>query len=153
LLTVQVLLGGWVSTNYAVLACNTFPMCQNSWWPLMNFEQGFTFWRHLGVDANGQPLVFESLTAIHYVHRLAAYVLLVYLAWLAFTLRRVRAMTTASNWLLACLAVQLVTGLSNVLLEWPLFSAVMHTGGAAALVVVLVWMLTGARASHSTVLN
>lgn len=153
LLTVQVLLGGWVSTNYAVLACNTFPMCQNSWWPLMNFEQGFTFWRHLGVDANGQPLVFESLTAIHYVHRLAAYVLLVYLAWLAFVLRRVRAMNTASNWLLACLVVQLVTGLSNVLLEWPLFSAVMHTGGAAALVVVLVWILTGARASHSTVLN
>jgi cytochrome c oxidase assembly protein subunit 15 len=105
------------------------------------------------LDANGQPLVFESLTAIHYVHRLAAYVVLVYLAWLAFALRRVRAMTTASNWLLAGLVVQLLTGLSNVLLEWPLFSAVMHTGGAAALVVVLVWMLTGSRASHSTVMN
>jgi cytochrome c oxidase assembly protein subunit 15 len=119
----------------------------------MNFEQGFTFWRHLGVDANGQPLVFESLTAIHYVHRLAAYVVMLYLAWLGFALRRVRPMIPASNWLLACLVLQLFTGLSNVLLEWPLITAVMHTGGAAALVVVLVWMLTGARASHSTVLN
>jgi cytochrome c oxidase assembly protein subunit 15 len=153
LLTVQVLLGGWVSTNYAVLACNTFPMCQNSWWPLMNFEQGFTLWRHLGVDANGQPLVFESLTAIHYVHRLAAYVVLAYLAWLALALRRVRAMNTLSNGLLACLVVQLVTGLSNVLLDWPLASAVMHTGGAAALVVILMWILSGSRASRSTVLN
>jgi cytochrome c oxidase assembly protein subunit 15 len=153
LLTVQVLLGGWVSTNYAVLACNTFPLCQNSWWPLMNFEQGFTLWRHLGLDASGQPLVFESLTAIHYVHRLAAYVVLVYLTGLAFSLRRVLALKTAAHVLLACLLLQLLTGLSNVVFDWPLVAAVLHTGGAAALVVVLMWILTGARASRSTVLN
>ena len=153
LLTLQVLLGGWVSTNYAVLACNTFPQCQGSWWPLMNFEQGFTLWRHLGVDANGQPLVFESLTAIHYVHRLAAYVVLVYLAVLAMLLRHVRGLQTAAHVLLSCLLLQLLTGLANVMFDWPLFSAVLHTGGAAALVVVLMWILTGAHPSRSTVLN
>ncbi len=153
LLTLQVLLGGWVSTNYAVLACNTFPQCQGSWWPLMNFEQGFTLWRHLGVDANGQPLVFESLTAIHYVHRLAAYVVLVYLAVLAMLLRYVRGLQTAAHVLLLCLLLQLLTGLANVMFDWPLFSAVLHTGGAAALVVVLMWILTGAHPSRSTVLN
>ncbi len=153
LLTLQVLLGGWVSTNYAVLACNTFPQCQGSWWPLMNFEQGFTLWRHLGVDANGQPLVFESLTAIHYVHRLAAYVVLVYLAVLAMLLRHVRGLQTAAHVLLLCLLLQLLTGLANVMFDWPLFSAVLHTGGAAALVVVLMWILTGAHSSRSTVLN
>ena len=153
LLTVQVLLGGWVSTNYAVLACNTFPQCQNSWWPLMNFEQGFTFWRHLGVDANGQPLVFESLTAIHYVHRLIAYGVLVYLTMLALSLRRMSALKTSAHGLLVCLWLQLLTGLSNVVFDWPLAVAVLHTGGAAALVVVLMWMLTGARPSRSTVLN
>ncbi len=153
LLTLQVLLGGWVSTNYAVLACNTFPQCQGSWWPLMNFEQGFTLWRHLGVDANGQPLVFESLTAIHYVHRLAAYVVLVYLSVLAMLLRHVRGLQTAAHVLLSCLFLQLLTGLANVMFDWPLFSAVLHTGGAAALVVVLMWILTGAHPSRSTVLN
>ena len=153
LLTLQVLLGGWVSTNYAVLACNTFPQCQGSWWPLMNFEQGFTLWRHLGLDANGQPLVFESLTAIHYVHRLAAYVVLVYLAVLAMLLRHVRGLQTAAHVLCLCLLLQLLTGLANVMFDWPLFSAVLHTGGAAALVVVLMWILTGAHPSRSTVLN
>jgi cytochrome c oxidase assembly protein subunit 15 len=153
LLTVQVLLGGWVSTNYAVLACNTFPLCQNSWWPLMNFEQGFTLWRHLGLDASGQPLVFESLTAIHYVHRLAAYVVLVYLALLGVALRRVPDLRAAALVLWLCLLLQLLTGVSNVVFDWPLLAAVLHTGGAAALVVVLVWILTGARASRSTVLN
>jgi len=153
LLTLQVLLGGWVSTNYAVLACNTFPQCQGSWWPLMNFEQGFTLWRHLGVDANGQPLVFESLTAIHYVHRLVAYVVLVYLALLAMSLRHVRGLRTSAHVLFLCLLLQLLTGVTNVMFDWPLFFAVLHTGGAAALVVVLMWILTGAHPSRSTVLN
>jgi len=31
LLWCQVALGGWVSTNYAVLACRDFPTCQGSW--------------------------------------------------------------------------------------------------------------------------
>jgi heme a synthase len=153
LLTLQVLLGGWVSTNYAVLACNTFPQCQNSWWPLMNFEQGFTLWRHLGLAANGQPLTFESLTAIHYVHRLGAYVVLVYLATLAVRLRRVQGLSASAHLLLGGLVLQLLTGLSNVVFDWPLVAAVLHTGGAAALVVVLVWILTGVRVSRRTVLN
>jgi heme a synthase len=153
LLLLQVMLGGWVSTNYAVLACDTFPQCQNSWWPLMNFEQGFTLWRHLGLDAQGQPLVFESLTAIHYAHRLAAYVVFAYLGVLAICLRRVRAFKIPAQLLGMCLLLQLLTGLSNVVFDWPLLAAVLHTGGAAALVVVLTWILTGARASRSTVLD
>lgn len=152
LLSVQILLGGWVSTNYAVLACNTFPQCQNSWWPSMDFAQGFTLWRHLGMNASGEPLTFESLTAIHYVHRLAAYAVLAYLGVLAWQLRRVAACQQAARWLLAVLLLQLLTGLSNVVLDWPLLAAVLHTGGAAALLVILVGLLSGARMSR-TVLN
>lgn len=148
LLTVQVLSGGWVSTNYAVLACNTFPQCQGSWWPLMNFDQGFTLWRHLGQTAEGETLTFEALTAIHYVHRLSAYVVLVYLGWLAWRLRQVA--KSPARLLMGLLLLQLLTGLSNVVLDWPLVAAVMHTGGAAAIVVVLVWLLTGARTSRPT---
>jgi cytochrome c oxidase assembly protein subunit 15 len=117
----------------------------------MNFEQGFTLWRHLGLDGQGQALTFESLTAIHYVHRLAAYVVLIYLGVLAFALLRVAALKTAAQMLWLFLLLQLITGLSNVVLDWPLIAAVMHTGGAAALVVVLIWILTGARASRSKV--
>jgi cytochrome c oxidase assembly protein subunit 15 len=119
----------------------------------MNFEQGFTLWRHLGLDAQGEVLTFESLTAIHYVHRLAAYVVLLYLTALAFALRRVIALKIPVQLLWLCLCLQLVTGLSNVIFDWPLVAAVLHTGGAAALVVVLIWILTGARASRSTVLD
>ena len=44
--------------------------------------------------------------------------------------------------LLALSALQFFTGLSNVVLGWPLVAAVLHTGGAAALVMALTWALS-----------
>ena len=145
LLTVQIALGGWVSTNYAVLACTQFPTCQGSWWPPMNFVQGFQVWRELGVDASGAPIDFAALTAIHYVHRLMAYVVFVALGGLAWRLYRIDALRVSARWLAGLALLQLATGLGNVLLGWPLAAAVLHTGGAAALAVALVWALCESR--------
>ena len=145
LLAVQIALGGWVSTNYAVLACTQFPTCQGSWWPPMNFTQGFQVWRELGVDATGTPIDFAALTAIHYVHRLMAYGVFVALGWLAWRLHRIEALRGSARWLAGLALLQLATGLGNVLLGWPLAAAVLHTGGAAALAVVLVWTLCESR--------
>jgi len=145
LLVLQIALGGWVSTNYAVLACTQFPTCQGSWWPPMNFAQGFEIWRHLGVTGDGQPLDFSALTAIHYAHRLMAYAVFVALGVLAWRLRRIDALRPQAHWLAGLALLQLATGLGNVLLGWPLAAAVLHTGGAAALAVVLTWALCESR--------
>jgi cytochrome c oxidase assembly protein subunit 15 len=48
------------------------------------------------------------------------------------------------------LALQFITGLSNVVLGWPLLAAVLHTGGAAAMVVTLTWALCISRAELSS---
>jgi cytochrome c oxidase assembly protein subunit 15 len=146
LLLVQSALGGWVSTNYAVLACRDFPTCQGQWWPRMDW-QGFALWRELGHAADGQPLPFEALTAIHYVHRSMAYAVLALLGWTGWRLRMAAGLVRQGQWLLALLALQWMTGLSNVVLGWPLLGAVLHTGGASALVVVLVWSLALSRSS------
>lgn len=145
LLVVQIALGGWVSTNYAVLACTQFPTCQNSWWPPMNFAQGFEIWRHLGMTSGGVPIDFSSLTAIHYVHRLTAYVVFVAIGVLAWRLNRVPTLRPQARWLAGLALLQLATGLGNVLLGWPLVAAVLHTGGAAALAVVVTWTLSESR--------
>jgi len=145
MLVIQSALGGWVSTNYAVLACSEFPMCQNSWWPDMNFAQGFEFWRELGHTADGQVIGFSALTAIHVVHRVVAMGVLVMLLALAWRLRAVAALRSQSNWLFILSALQLATGLSNVVLGWPLVAAVLHTGGAAALVGVMTWTAVASR--------
>ena len=145
LVLLQLLLGGWVSTNYAVLVCSTFPKCQGSWWPPMAFGEGFQLWRGLGLLADGSHISFEGLTAIHYVHRLAAYVVFAVLGWLAWRTGRSGSLTLQGRWLAGLLLLQFLTGLSNVVLGWPLVAAVMHTGGAAALLVVLVWALAATK--------
>ena len=137
LLWVQIALGGWVSTNYAVLACTQFPGCQNSWWPDMDFRLGFTLWRELGAGVNGDNITFAALTAIHYVHRLSAYVVFAAILALTIKLYRMPALRRQAQWLGILALLQLATGLGNVLLGWPLVAAVMHTGGAAAMVIVL----------------
>lgn len=141
LLLAQAVLGGWVSANYAVLACADFPKCQNSWWPLMDFAQGFEVWRELGVTSAGIPIDFSALTAIHYVHRLMAVVVLAALGLLTMRLNNVLALRRHSRWLAGFTALQLATGLSNVILAWPLLGAVLHTGATGALVVIMTWAL------------
>ncbi len=142
LLVAQITLGGWVSTNYAVLACNTFPLCQESWWPEMDFARGFELWRSLGQTATGDWLPMPALVAIHYAHRLGAYVVvlamggLCALLWQHSALMKPWAVALAS---LLCL--QVATGLSNVVLDWPLVAALLHTAGSAAMLVTLVGLL------------
>jgi cytochrome c oxidase assembly protein subunit 15 len=145
LVWLQVALGGWVSTNYAVLACSDFPVCQGSWWPAMDFRHGFELWRHLGFTANGENIGFEALTAIHYVHRLVAYVVVVVLGCLAWQLGQLASLRRQARWIAVLMGWQLVTGISNVVLGWPLLIAVAHTGGAAALLLVLTWAASESR--------
>ena len=151
LLWLQIALGGWVSTNYAVLACTDFPACQNSYWPAMNFREGFTFWRELGAGSKGENISFQALTAIHYVHRLSAYIVFAAMLALALKLYKIQAMRSAGLWLAGLALLQVATGLGNVLLGWPLAAAVMHTGGAAALVVVLTGIVCTSRSAGKTV--
>ncbi|MCP5281241.1 MAG: COX15/CtaA family protein [Rhodoferax sp.] len=149
LLAIQLALGGWVSTNYAVLACTDFPTCQGSWWPAMRFDQGFEVWRELGMTSTGDALSFAALTAIHYVHRLMAYVVLSALFLLAWRLSRFDGLRKLARWILVLALMQLATGLSNVVLDWPLIAALLHTGGAAALAVCLTWAICSSQVGVS----
>jgi cytochrome c oxidase assembly protein subunit 15 len=146
LTVLQVTLGGWVSTNYAVLACTDVPTCQGQWWPPMDFDHGFAVFRELGQGRDGGLLPFAALTAIHMTHRLGAVVLVLALAWLLWQLRASRD-PAGVRWSLAlglALLWQLASGLSNVVLGWPMVAALAHTGGAAALLTLLSTMITRA---------
>lgn len=140
LVFLQVALGGWVSTNYAVLACDEFPTCHGGqWWPHLDFIQGFQLWRDLGMKADGSMLGFEALAAIHMAHRIGAGVVFAAMLALAWLLRLRAPQWT--RWLLAAAGWQLATGLSNVVLDWPIIAALGHTGGAAVLLALLTTLL------------
>ena len=140
-LTLQIAFGAWVSTNYAVLACTGFPDCNGQWWPAWNF-QGFEIWRGLGIDSKGQYLPMEALVSIHFVHRLMALFVFSFAAIMLWQFKKADILPGLTRVLFALLTLQLITGLSNVVLDWPLLAAVAHTGGAGALMMTLTYMLS-----------
>lgn len=141
LLFVQIALGGWVSTNYAALACMDFPTCNGQWIPTMDMNGGFSIMRGLGELPNGEAISQHALVAIHWVHRNFAWVIFVYLGSLAFRLRKDSGLTGPCHLILALLLAQLVTGLTTIFFEWPLLIAVLHNGGAAGLTIATVTLL------------
>ncbi|HYC49003.1 MAG TPA: COX15/CtaA family protein [Burkholderiales bacterium] len=137
IVVVQIALGGWVSSNYAALACVDFPTCHGAWVPQMDFRQGFQLVRELGRTADGGHLRYEALTAIHWTHRAGALVTFVYVGALALAVIR-----SGLAWLGAALAVvlalQVALGIANVLAGLPLPIAVAHNAVAAVLLVTMV---------------
>jgi cytochrome c oxidase assembly protein subunit 15 len=140
LLALQLALGGWVSTNYATLACNDFPLCHGQLIPEMDYAHGFTLWRQLGMTAGGDYLPFSALTAIHWTHRNFAFVVIAVLAWVALRARAVPGLRRNGSWLLGALGLQFATGVATIYLQYPLALAVMHNAGAALLVLLLVML-------------
>ncbi|MGV3741713.1 MAG: COX15/CtaA family protein [Burkholderiaceae bacterium] len=145
ILLVQIALGGWVSTNYAPLACMDFPLCHGQLVPEMDFANGFHLWRDLGKTASGDYIPFPALTAIHWTHRMFAFFVLGFLAWLGHRAMKIDGLKKTGRWLLILVFVQFTTGMSTVFLKWPLALAVIHNGGAALLVVLLVMLNYKAR--------
>jgi cytochrome c oxidase assembly protein subunit 15 len=144
LLVLQVATGAWVSSNYAVLACSGYPRCNGEWWPAMDFVSGFTPWRELGRGADGDFLPFEALVAIHMVHRWLAVGAALALLGVAAWLRAHRAAPRAAATVIVLVLLQVVTGLSNVVLGWPLAAALVHVAGAAALVALVAMLVARA---------
>ena len=144
-LFMQVFLGAWVSTNYAVLACPDFPTCQGSAWPETNWAEGFTLWRQLGLNAQGEFISPVALQTIHWAHRVFAILVLLCLGFLGLTAYRLATPATPTlkrfaRLLFTLLLLQVIAGISNVVFQWPLIAALMHTAGSAALVFCLVRM-------------
>jgi heme a synthase len=144
----QIALGGWVSTNYAVLACQGFPQCSGQWWPDGDWARGYTLLRPLGQDGQGAALPFTALVAIHWTHRLAVLPVVAVLGWLGWRLWRRPDGRRPALALAALVAAQGLSGLSNVVLGWPLLAALAHSGGAAALVALQVHLLARLRAAR-----
>ena len=138
LLAIQIGLGGWVSTNYAALACTDFPLCGGVFLPPMDFANGFTIWRDLGMTANGEYLPFDALTAIHWTHRTFAFIVFAIVSWVAIVAMRTASLHRTARWLLILMGLQLMVGIATIFLQLPLLLAVMHNGIAALLLLLLI---------------
>lgn len=134
----QIALGGWVSTNYAALACIDFPTCHGEWLPQMDFRHGFQLLRELGMTAAGTHLSYDAITAIHWTHRVGALVTLLYVGGFALALLRSPGLARYGVALFCVLLAQITLGIANVLGGLPLLVAAGHNAGAAILLVTTV---------------
>jgi len=113
-LAVQIALGGWVSANYAALACPDLPLCRGALLPPMD----------------------DRLAVIHWAHRMFALVAVGVLSWAlvqAFKHSRALALLIA-----ALLLLQFSLGVANVWFVSPLWLATAHNAGAALLLAAIV---------------
>jgi len=123
----------------------------------MDCGNGFVLWRGLGIDYEGGVLDAPARVAIHYTHRLGAYVVSVVLiglglaAWYRAQTWRLRA---AAIGLLAAVSLQLLIGMNLIWQGWPLWLGTAHNAGAALVVLAMVMLLRllvpGSRAPRSS---
>src|SRR5687767_2356877 len=135
-LSMQIVLGGWVSANYAALACPDLPLCLGQALPAMDFGNAFHVLRELGRTDAGELLPQAALTAIHWSHRMFALVVLAIVGWAA--LRAFKVWKAMGALIGALLVMQFGLGVANVAFNLPLALAAAHNAGAAALLAALV---------------
>ena len=139
-LVVQIALGGWVSSNYAAIACPDFPTCQGRWWPPMDFA-GALSWHGVGPDYQGGILTDQARTAMHVSHRIGAVVTLITLLTtsLACLLKGRKRILKIVGGLVGLLVIaQVLVGISMVHLAMPLLLADIHNAVAALLLATTV---------------
>lgn len=141
LVFLQIALGGWLSSNYAALACPDLPTCQNRWWPPMDFARGFDLTQQIGPNYLGGLMDGEARVAIHVMHRLGALLVTLYLIVLCRRLLQNADGTQLRGiaiLILGILTLQLMLGLSNVFFQLPLYVAVAHNAVGAFLLLSMV---------------
>jgi heme a synthase len=145
ILLLQIVLGGWTSSNYAALGCTDFPTCYaDQWWPDMDFREAFVIWRGLGINYEFGILETEARTAIHITHRIGALLTLITLGILALWLSSyasARGLQRIGYLLAVILTAQIILGIINVVGHLPIFVAVAHNGNAAILLLLLVTLI------------
>lgn len=137
----QIGLGGWTTSNYAAVACPDLPTCQGQWLPKMDFAEGFNITQGIGPNYLGGTMDNSARIAIHFSHRVGAIVTTFYLIALMVMLFRqigVRETRLMTKVIFGVLLLQLLLGMANILLNFPVAVAVGHNLVGALLLLTMV---------------
>ena len=140
----QVALGGWVSSNYAGLACIGFPSCNGVLLPPLNLQHAFSLLFQAGVNNQGGLLDATSLVTIQMMHRFGAVFTALYIGGLAIWIivtAKIKNLRMIALTLLVVLAIQFILGILNVTQLLPLSVAVAHNAFATILLLTVVTLI------------
>lgn len=133
LVSLQLVLGGWSSANYASASCPGLLECRGDFLGAAQAADVFNPGREIQLDAAGAVVQSDALGLLSMTHRVFAVLTAIYLAWLV---RRVRSEEKLRSTALAMSAFsigQIVIGVSMIWLSLPLFMLTMHNAFAAGL--------------------
>jgi cytochrome c oxidase assembly protein subunit 15 len=146
LLTGQIALGGWTSSNYAALVCTELPICQAGWQDQITFEDSFDLIPPERDTYEFGHLNHPSRVTIHVMHRFGAILITLYLLWLTVSVMRKSSSQFFKNTSLGIITVlfcQVALGVSNIWFSLPLGVAVAHNVVAACLMLTLITLAYG----------
>jgi len=137
----QIALGGWVSSNYAGLACVGFPLCNGTLMPELNWHDAFNVLSPVGTNYQGGVLDISARITIQTVHRVGAMITAFYLLALSVTLiKKANSLYLQyiSVLIITLVLIQFTLGVINVTHYLPLAVAVAHTAVGALLLASVV---------------
>jgi len=148
IVVVQIMLGGWTSSNHAALVCPNFPYCHSGlFFPEVGVHDSVI---HQIMNAfnifNGEnfQLSHTSLTIIQMVHRIGALITAFYIVLLSLFLiikGGVLLLKRIGIIMLTLLTAQIVLGILNIELILPLTIALLHNLFAALLLLTVVTLV------------
>ncbi|MCH9689776.1 MAG: COX15/CtaA family protein [Gammaproteobacteria bacterium] len=148
---IQIILGGWVSANYAGLACIGFPTCNQHWLPVFDWAGAFDIFSPVGANYQGGALDLAARVTIQWVHRVWALVTALYVIGFVsclFCHTSIKSIRRVAVFALGLVVLQCMLGIFNVVYMLPLVVAVLHNGVALLLLISMVslfYLLSGRR--------
>jgi cytochrome c oxidase assembly protein subunit 15 len=137
-LSIQVLLGGLTSANFAATSCQTLPDCHGSWWPGSSLATALDLSRKHQVSSSGQAIGGEERLAIHKAHRLGSILTVIVAFFAALTaLRAGPAYRAIAVVIIALVTLEFLLGITAILTSIPISLAVAHNWFAGLLLLSL----------------
>jgi heme a synthase len=138
-LILQIILGGWTSSNYAATVCYQLPFCEPGWTEHFSLQSAVTL--PLGEKSyEFGVLPYEARMSIHVLHRVGAIATFLLLSFFCFSARRratSKFMRLVPVAIATLLVLQVTLGLINIRAQLPLLNAVAHNVVAANLLMLL----------------
>ena len=149
--SMQILLGGLTSANFAATACQTIPDCHGSWLPDAQLFKAFDLSRNHQLGETGIVIGGGERIAIHKLHRIGAVFSILVLIIVGIKAIRTEKLYRAAGTVVILLVIlEFTLGVLAVTSALPIALAVSHNWLAGLLVLALLWLFSLNRSPEST---
>lgn len=118
--TIQIIYGAFVAGTKAGLIYNTWPQMGDTWMPE---SVGYAYVQ------SGLSSFINNLASVQFIHRMLAYLVTTWIVIMFVAVRKSitdMAIRNAATWLLGIILLQVILGISTLLLHVPVWLGVMH---------------------------